>query len=157
MSIKLTKRIASSIMHRGVSAIKIAAGSEKNASEAITRSDVKELIKSNKIYAVKAKKNISRYGKELNKKREQGRRRGKGSKKGTKKTRLGFKYIKEIRAQRRILSSLKAEKIIDNEAYKRFYALSKGGSFPTKLSLINHIRSKGFKISDEQAEALRHK
>jgi len=157
MSVKLTKRAASSIMRRGRSAIKIAAGSEKNASEAITRSDVRELIKSGKIYAVKAKKNVSRYGKELNKKREQGRRRGKGSRKGTKKTRQGSKYIKEIRAQRRILRLLKADKTIDNKAYKRFYALSKGGSFPTKLSLINHIRSKGFNISDEQVEVLRHK
>ncbi len=156
MSIKLTKRVASKLLHRGKNAIKINAAAIKDANEAITRLDVKNLIEQKKIIVKPKKKNMSRYGKELNKKREKGRRRGKGSRKGTQKVRKGFTYAKEIRAQRRILKALKKEGKINNEAFKHFYALSKGGTFSTKLSLINHIKGTGVQITDEEVEKLRH-
>ena len=156
MSIKLTKRVAANILKRGVSSIRIKSDAIEDAGKAITREDVRALIKNGRVYALKEKENISMYSKVLKEKRAKGRRRGKGRKKGTRKARGMMTYQKKVRAQRRILSELKKEKAINNEMFKKFYALVKGGSFQTKMTLINHIKSKGVSITDEQMNKLKH-
>lgn len=156
MSIKLTKRIAAQVMRRGENAVKIKKDSVEDAKKAITRDDVRALISKGAIYATKEKHNESRYGSELHSKRQEGRARGPGRKKGTYRARTGVMYKKKVRAQRRIISMLKEQKIIDNELYKKFYALVKGGTFVTKVQLINHIKGTGVKIDDEMFNKLRH-
>ncbi len=157
MSIKLTKRIAAIVMDRGESSIRINPTALAEAKKAITREDVRVLIKNGSVYAIKEKKNLSLHGKELKKKRIAGRKRGYGRRKGTKNARSGTSlYPKKIRGQRRILKSLKNDKIIDNIVFKKYYKLTKGGSFPTKISLINHIKDSGVKINDELMEKLKH-
>lgn len=154
MSIKLTKRAASSIMKRGVNSIRIADGALEDAKKAITKEDVRELIKSGKVYAIKEKRNLSLHGQELGEKRRAGRARGKGRRKGTMKARGGLAYKKKVRGQRRILKALKKSGEIDNAMFKRYYALVKGGTFQTKLSLINHIRT-AVKMDDGRAAELK--
>jgi large subunit ribosomal protein L19e len=156
MSIKLTKRIAASILGRGESAVRISAPSIADAKKAITRDDVRELIKRGAIYSVKEKHNISAYGKELSKKRLSGRKRGPGRRHGTYKARTGITYMKKVRAQRRVLLQLKSAGTINNEMFKGFYALVKGGTFTSKATLLNHIRSKGVAIDDESFNKLKH-
>jgi large subunit ribosomal protein L19e len=156
MSVKLTKRVAADIMKRGETSIRIKPSAIDDAKKAITRDDVKELIKSGSIYAMAEKHNVSRYGKSLKKKRAEGRKRGPGKKKGTRKTRSTANHMKRMRSQRRILAALKSDKTINNEQYKEFYALVKGGTFQTKLTLLNHIRSRGVEINDERLEKLKH-
>ncbi|MGI0100106.1 MAG: 50S ribosomal protein L19e [Candidatus Micrarchaeaceae archaeon] len=157
MSIKLTRRIAAQLMDRGESAVKIKPDAIADAKKAITREDVKTLIKKGSIYATKIKHNISAYSKVLDMKREKGRRRGPGRRKGTLKARGGtVEYKKKIRGQRRMLKALKEEKLIDNIKFKRYYALVKGGNFSTKASLLSHIRNDGLKIEDDKAMKLRH-
>ncbi|MCL5101904.1 MAG: hypothetical protein M1544_00905 [Candidatus Marsarchaeota archaeon] len=156
MSVKLTKRVAADILKRGETSIKIKPSAIDDAKKAITRDDVKELIKNGSIYAIVEKHNKSRYGKDLKKKRAEGRKRGPGKKKGTKKVRGTANHMKRMRSQRRILAALKEDKTISNEQYKEFYALVKGGTFQTKATLLNHIRSKGVAINDERLEKLKH-
>jgi len=156
MSIKLTKRVASDLMKRGVSSIRIKNDAFADASKAITRDDVRALIKDGKIYALKPKHNISARGKLLNIKRSKGRRRGIGSRKGTRKARKGVEYKKLVRAQRRVIKSLKSEKLITNDVFKKFYALVKGGTFTSKVTLLNYIRSTGVQLDDEKFNKLRH-
>ena len=76
MSIKLTKRIAAIVMDRGESSIRINPTALAEAKKAITREDVRVLIKNGSVYAIKEKKNLSLHGKELKKKRIAGRKRG---------------------------------------------------------------------------------
>jgi large subunit ribosomal protein L19e len=157
MSIKLTKRIASDLIGRGESAIKIKPDFTAQAKKAITREDVRALVKSGGIYAVKAKHNLSAYSKVLREKRIKGRRRGMGRRKGTIAARGGLLlYKKKIRGQRRLIKALKEEKSIDNIKFKKYYALVKGGNFATKGSLLSHIRNDGIVIADEKAKQLRH-
>lgn len=156
MSIKLTRRVASDIMRRGKRSIRIKPSALDDAKKAITRDDVKDMIKKGSIYAIVEKHNISKYGKELKKKRAEGRKRGPGKKKGTKKSRSTANHMKRMRSQRRILAALKSDKTIDNEQYKEFYALVKGGTFQTKATLLNHIKSKGVELSPERLEKLKH-
>ncbi len=158
MSIKLTKRIAADILGRGVSSIKIVEKGRPDAEKAITREDVKTLIKDGNVYAVVEKHNISVYSKILKKKRSQGRRRGSGRRKGTKNARMsiGLEYKRKVRGQRRVLAALKRDKVISNELFKDFYKLVRGGTFANKASLLGHIRSTGISISDERFEQLKH-
>ncbi len=157
MSIKLTKRIASELTERGVSAVRIKNDSIAEARKAITREDVRVLIKNGGIYTIKAKHNISAYSKVLREKRIKGRRRGMGRRKGTIAARGGLLlYKKKIRGQRRLLKALKSENMIDNIRFKRYYALVKGGNFASKGSLLSHIRNDGVSIEEEKAKQLRH-
>ena len=42
-----------------------------------------------------------------------------------------------------MLAALKQEKVIDNVAFKSYYKLVKGGNFPSKISLLNHLTTVG--------------
>ena len=156
MSIRLTKRIASDLLDRGESAIRIKETALANAQKAITREDVRQLVKKGDIYAIVEKRNVSAYSKALKIKRAQGRRRGPGAKKGTRKARSSVEYKKRVRGQRRVLLALKEEKSIDNVMFKQFYKLVRGGTFESKAQLLSHIKGKGVGISDEKFEKLRH-
>ncbi len=156
MSIKLTRRIASELMERGESAVRIKPEFTPDAKKALTREDVRQLIKDGKVYAINAKSNISAYAKVLKDKRNKGRRRGPGRRKGTERARGTVEYKKRIRGQRRILKSLKGESSIDNEMFKKYYALVKGGTFASKAALISRMRSDGLQMDEEKAKKLRH-
>jgi large subunit ribosomal protein L19e len=156
MSVKLTRRIASQLLGRGESAVRIKPAAINDAKKAITREDVRNLIKNGSIYPTKEKHNISAYSKVLKEKRKKGRRRGAGRRKGTSKARGTVEYKKRIRGQRRVLKALKDESAIDNERFKRYYALVKGGNFASKATLINHIKSDGVNISEDRIRQLRH-
>jgi large subunit ribosomal protein L19e len=156
MSIKLTKRIAGQLLGRGVTAVRIKNDSISEAKKAITREDVRALVKNGGIYTIKAKHNISAYSKVLKEKRAKGRRRGPGRRKGSKYARGGVEYKKRIRGQRRMLKKLKEDKMIDNMKFKRYYALVKGGNFASKASLLSHIRNDGISIEEGKAKELRH-
>lgn len=156
MSIKLTKRIAADLLGRGLSSIRIREKGLEDSGKAITREDVKKLIKEGNVYAQEPQPNKSVHSKLLKEKRAKGRRRGTGSKHGTRKSRRSIEYKKKIRAQRRVLESLKEDKTIDNERYKEFYRLVRGNIFQSKAVLIAHIKSKGVQINDERLEKLKH-
>jgi large subunit ribosomal protein L19e len=156
MTVKLTKRIAADLLGRGVSSIRIRESAIADAEKAITREDVRALIKKSDVYAIKEKRNISTYGKLLKVKRAKGRSRGSGRKRGTANARQSVEYKKKIRAQRRVLIALKEDKTINNELYKEFYRLVRGGTFPSKASLLGHIRDEGVGINDERFQKLKH-
>lgn len=157
MSINLTRRIAAELLNRGESAIRIKPTAVADAKKAITREDVRELIKTGNVYALKEKSNLSLYSKILREKRNKGRKRGRGRRKGTSKARgATIAYEKKVRGQRRVLAALKKDNTITNVQYKRFYALVKGGNFMTKASLLGHIRAHGVSITDERHNQLKH-
>ncbi len=156
MTVKLTKRIAAALLERGVSSIMVKEAATAEAEKAITREVVRVLIKKGDVYALVEKHNMSTYGKLLKIKRSKGRSRGSGRKRGTTKARRSIEHKKKIRAQRRVLLALKDDKTINNERYKEFYRLVKGGTFPSKASLLGHIRGQGVSINDERYEKLKH-
>jgi large subunit ribosomal protein L19e len=156
MSIKLTRRLAAELMDRGETSIRIKPASLEEAEKAITRDDVRRLIKSGAVYAIAGKKTMSFHAMVTHKKREQGRRRGPGRRRGTAKARGGVDYKKMIRGQRRVLAALKKEKVLENEKFKEYYRLVKGGLFSSKATLLNRIKSDGIAIPDEKFEKLRH-
>ncbi len=156
MSIELTRRIASQMMKRGESKVRIKKEGIDDAKKALSRDDVRAMISKGTIYAIEKKHNVSAYSRVLNAKRTKGRRRGAGRRKGAFKARVGTTYMKRIRGQRRVLLELKADLTIKNEDFKKYYRLVRGGNFPAKLTLLNRLVADGVKIDQKRFEELRH-
>ena len=155
MTIKFSRRIASELLKRGESSIRISPSGLDEAKKAMTRDDVRTLIKNGGVYAIKKKHNVSMSSKLLKIRRKKGRGRGQGRRKGTLKARRGERWIKQVRSQRLLLSRLKLSGKLDNISFNKYYMLVKGNSFPDKASLILHIREDGIKITDEEINAIK--
>lgn len=148
MSLQFTKRIASELLGRGENSVRIKKEAMEEASKAITRDDIRKLIKSGSVFALKPKHNISRNAKILKRKRAEGRRRGIGRRKGSLKARGSISWEKKVRSQRMLLKELRAEKKLDVKQFNRFYMLIKGNSFANKASLLSHLSENGIKVSE---------
>lgn len=154
MTAKFTKRAASQIMKRGINAIRIAPASLKEAEKALTKEDVRRLISTGAIYAIKEKHNLTTGAMELKQAREEGRRRGIGRRRGTRKARSGRTWEKKVRSQRRLLKMLKQRKKIDTVMFNRFYSHVKGNVYTTKATLLARLREEGMQLSDQELEQM---
>jgi len=158
MGIEFAKRAAAGILDRGESAIRIKPDAVTDASKAITKDDIRRLVKEGKIYAIKEKHNRSRKRKMLKQARKEGRRRGIGRRRGTDKARQGTGvWEKKARSQRRLLRELKAMKKIDTVMFNDFYKHIKGNEYATKAAMLLHLREQGIKITDDEIKAIREK
>ncbi|MGC8676253.1 MAG: 50S ribosomal protein L19e [Candidatus Micrarchaeia archaeon] len=154
MTIKFAKRVASEMLERGESSIRIKQSSLDDANKALTRDDIRKLIEQGSIYALPAKHNLSRHGKLLKLKRAKGRKRGYGKRRGTYKARAGITWERKVRSQRLLLKRLKELGKLDNKTFRRFYGLVKGASFPDKRSLLLHLADEGVRVSDEELKQI---
>lgn len=137
MKLDQLKELAARTLGVGKKRIKVL--DEDRALEAITREDVRDLIKEGAI-VIKKKKGVSRArARELIKKRKKGKRRGYGSRRGSKKARSGDKttWILKVRAQRRRLKLLRPS---IPKLYRRAYRMVKAGYFKSVKHLESHLK-----------------
>ncbi len=149
MNLTTQKRLAGEILKAGVSRVIFRKDKLKEISEAITREDIRSLIKKGYI-KVKPKQGVSRArAKKIHEQRKKGRRRGPGHRKGGKYSRYPKKrrWINKIRIQRRFLKLLKEKNIIDTKQYRKLYRLAKGGFFRSK----RHLKLYTKKLTGESA------
>ncbi len=137
----LQKRLAAEILKCSPKRIVLDSTKLGEIKEAITREDVRQMIESGAITKLQ-KQGVSkaRHRKALMQKRK-GRRKGPGSKKGKKTSRLGKKeaWMKKIRLQRKFLSEMRDKKIIGKKAYRDLYLKSKGGFFRSKRHIALYM------------------
>jgi large subunit ribosomal protein L19e len=134
MKSKIQKKLAAKISKRSAKKVKLDPDRLDDIKEAITRADVKGLIKDNAIF-LEQKTGVSRSrAKKIHSQRVKGRQRGHGSRKGKATARLPQKraWVNKIRLQREFLMELKGSKLITPEVYKDLYRKSKGGFFRSK-------------------------
>lgn len=118
--------------------------SSEEIKDAITKADVRGLIKSG-IITVKQKKGISRVrANKIRKQKRKNNQKGPGSRKGTKNARLSKRVqrINTTRKQREFLQYLKEKGKITNESFKKLYSLVKGGFFRSLRHLKLYISDK---------------
>jgi large subunit ribosomal protein L19e len=138
MAAKLTlqKRLAADILKVGKSKVWIDPDKEKQkeVQGAITRIDVKRLIKKG---VIKAKPNKVKKPKTVGVKKKK-RRRKTGRRKGSKHARLPKKrrWINTVRPLRASLKDMREKGEIDNATYRKVYMLIKGGQFRSR----SHMR-----------------
>ncbi len=153
MKLKLQKKIAARVLKCGVHRVWIDPTKLKEVKEAITASDIRKLIEKGIIKKLPVK-GVSRGRKRKRmKQKKRGRRRGPGSRKGTRVSKKR-KWIKQVRALRRLLRELKAKGKIDNRVYRDLYMKVKGGMFRSKAHLKLYItKNKLWRGQREEAEA----
>ncbi|MEM7822975.1 MAG: 50S ribosomal protein L19e [Candidatus Aenigmatarchaeota archaeon] len=148
------KRIAAQILKCGISRVRIK--SEKEVAEALTREDIRRLIRKGIIYKIQAKGTSKAFSKKRAEQKQRGRRKGPGSRKGVRAVKKQ-QWIKRIRALRRLLSDLRAKDMISKEAYNKLYKMAKGGAFRTKQHLLLYARKadmiKAKKVSKHERRA----
>jgi len=137
-SLELQRRLAAEIAGVGKSRVKFDPERLKEIKEAITREDVRALIKSGAIIIEKPR-GISRgRARKLKEQKRKGRRRGPGSRKGKYYSKLSRKerWMRAVRAQRKFLKALKEKGRIDKKMFKELYRKVKGGFFRS----VSHIK-----------------
>ena len=145
MNLSNQKRMASEILKCGENRVWIDPERVDEAADCITRADVRTAIASGVITA-KPKKGISkaRVRHMLNQKAK-GKRKGPGSRKGTRNARLPDKrrWISTIRPIRDELKKLRDEGRITPSVYRMYYRKAKGGVYKSRRNLRQHMISTG--------------
>ena len=138
MSLKNQRRIAARILKCSPYRVKFNEERLADIKEAITKLDVRGLIKEGAILELQIKSQSRGRIRLLARKKKRGQRKGHGSRKGTKTARLGRKenWINHVRKQRRLLAKLRSQKKIDGKTYRMLYLKSKGGFFRN----VRHIK-----------------
>jgi len=142
MNIKAQIRMASELLGVGENSIWVNPNYTDEVLMAISREDIRSLIKDG-IIKKRPKKGISSFrAKKKILEKKKGRHRGVGSRKGKKNAINNKKklWINKIRSQRELLKQLRKEKNIDKSTYRKYYLLSKGNSFKNKKDLIRVLK-----------------
>jgi large subunit ribosomal protein L19e len=133
----LQRRIAAKILKVGENRVWLDPSKTEEIKKAVTRADVKKLIE---------KKIIKALPKELKKPKEKKeKKRGPGSKKGGKYSKLGRKrrWIMTVRPLRKMLKELRDSGKIDRKTYRELYLKVKGGMFRSRAHLKTYLEQRG--------------
>lgn len=141
MKLHVQKRLAASILKRSKSKVTIDTSRLEDIKEAITRFDVKSLIKDKAIKAKAVKGPSKVRARKIKAQKAKGRRNGLGSRKGKATARLSKKdtWMAKVRKQRLFLKELKDKKMLDSATYRNLYNKSKGGYFRSKRHIKLYI------------------
>ncbi len=133
----MQKRLAAKILKVGESKVWLDPTKIKEIKGAITRIDVKKLIKQG---AIKTLPEKLRRPSVVEK-----RRKGVGSKKGAKHAIITAKrkWINVVRPLRRMLKELKTAGEINNRTYRKLYMQVKGGTFRSRAHLRIYMEQHG--------------
>ncbi|MBN2517980.1 MAG: 50S ribosomal protein L19e [Candidatus Altiarchaeota archaeon] len=142
-SLKTQKRIAAEVLGVGETRIWINPESAQEVIQAMTRDDVRELIKQGLIQEKPKKKPTRKIAKE--RKRRRGKRKGigHGKRKGTASSRKSTKtkWMQRVRSQRRFLRNLREKKAIEESVYRAYYLKVKGGRFESIKQLKESMKT----------------
>lgn len=138
MKLDLQKRLASKVLGAGFKRVKLDQDKLTEIKEAITRSDIRSLIRNGSIKKLN-KQGVSRArARFLAGQKRKGRRQGKGSLKGKRTSRLADKlvWINMVRSQREYLKLLKEKDLLSVTNYRLLRNKVKGGAFRS----VRHVR-----------------
>ncbi|HLE53958.1 MAG TPA: 50S ribosomal protein L19e [Thermoplasmata archaeon] len=141
------RRLAASLLGCGVNRVHISTdpAEQENIFDAITREQVRDLIRRN-VISMRPEHGVSRARARARAvKRKQGRRRGQGTRKGSSNARTPEKgaWMANIRRLRAHLRELKVQGRIDVRTYRRFYRQAKGGMFKSRAHLNQQLEMAG--------------
>lgn len=131
------KRVAAELLGVGVSRIRLSPEETERIQDAITRANIRALLKDGVIWAEPAR-GVSRGRIRMHRVRLRRRGRGPGSKEGAAGARRGRKdaWVHRVRALRRHLHILRERGDITPPVFKRLYRQVKGG----QVRSVRHLR-----------------
>jgi len=110
--------------------------------EAVTKGDLKSLIKKGYISIEKDKGVSKGRARKKKKQKRKGRRKGEGSRKGKGWARMGGKkkiWMTHVRAQRRMLKKLRDKGRIEKESFREVYKKISGGAFRSVKHMLLYL------------------
>lgn len=159
MQLKVQKRIAADLLKCSPYRIRFKAEALEKIKEAITKDDMRELISSGMVIKL-PKKGVSRArSRKIRLQKIRGRRKGYGSRKGTKNARLTAKrlWMFKVRAQRRLLSDIKQKIKINTKLYRLTYSRIKGGYFRSRKHLLTFLKENKVDVKSFEARIKKKK
>jgi len=141
MNLTSQRKLAASVFDCGVNRVWIDPERADEVSMAITREEIRGLIKDKAIKALPENSQSRGRARVLAEKKKKGRRVGPGSKKGKKYAVVSKKtrWMSRIRAQRKHLVSLRERRVINVSTYRSLYRKAKGGEFRSVAELDRYI------------------
>jgi len=141
MSLKTARRIAAYELGAGEARIRFKPDSLTKAAEALTREDIRGLVKDGAIYVSSQGGQTRLLGKHYHEQRKKGRKRGRGKRSGEKYSRVSGKedWMIRVRSQRRFLAKLKGEGKIAGADARHAYLMVKGRAFKGIGALEAHL------------------
>ena len=145
MNLKVQKKIAGRIMKISPKKVKIDFSRAEDLKEAITKKDIRGLIKEKAITRKKGREKSRSGPRKIKKQKSKGNRKNAGSKKGKVTARMSKKdrWIVKIRAQRKFLKELRDNKKIDHKVYGEIYRKTKGGFFRSRRHITIYLEEHG--------------
>lgn len=134
MNNRKARMVASRLLKVGESKIWIDPSRGARIAEAMTKEDLRQLIKEGVVKKRHGNEQSRGRARALIAKRRKGRKRGKGKRTGTKKARSGGKkvWIKNVRAQREMLRQIKQGGARLKRPAREIYLMIKGNYFRGK-------------------------
>jgi large subunit ribosomal protein L19e len=140
MKLSMQRRLAAEIMKVGADRVWIDPDQCERVESAITRSEIRKLIHEGVVQAL-PERGISRGRKKrLHLKRKAGRRRGPGTRRGT-RVEEKRAWINKIRVIRETLRKLRDRRYITAQSYRKILAMAKGGTFRSASHLNEYLET----------------
>ncbi|WP_456375461.1 50S ribosomal protein L19e [Methanocaldococcus sp.] len=142
MDVSIQRKLAAEILKCGIDRVWIDPTQLERVKMAMTKDDIRSLIKDG-VIKKKQKKGISSARvKKLKEQKKKGRRRGPGSRRGAAGARTPpkEKWMATIRSLRKTLKYLRDTGKIDTKVYRKLYRMAKGGAFRSKSHLFLYMK-----------------
>ena len=141
MNLTSQKRLAAKLLKAGKTRVKFNVERIEDVAGALTREDVRSLIKSGAITALQKKGNSRgriRFRKEQ---KSKGRGKGQGLRTGKKTARTPSKkkWMGKVRALRHELRKMRSEKVVEGTLYRTLYRQIKGNLFSSRRHLRESV------------------
>lgn len=155
MKLTLQKRLAGNVSGASPKRIVFDASKLEEVKEAITKHDVRKLIKDGVIYVSPARGVSRSRANHIKRQKKKGLMRGAGSKKGKFTARNPGKdlWMNKIRSQRKFLKRIVDGKIVSHAVYKDLYRKSSGGYFRSVKHIQIFMTEKGLVEKDKLPQA----
>ena len=143
MDLSNQKRMASQVMKCGIHRVYFNPNNIEEISEAVTRQDIRKLVDEGIIKAKQKKGISSGRKKKMAAQKAVGKRKGHGSRKGSKYARFPRKrrWISTIRPIRRTLKEYRADGVISPDTYRQYYRHASGGVFRSVSHMKVHMEA----------------
>lgn len=139
------RRMAALLLKCGEGRVWIDPASQEELADAVTRADIRSAIKARVIQRLPIRGTSRVRARRHRAEVARGRHSGPGSRRGTPMARVPKKerWMRRIRAQRRLLRELREAKRIAPAVYREFYRRAKGGMFRSRAHLLINLRLAG--------------